>query len=123
MTAERGYVTVATAVFATAVLAFLGLVTDMGYLQWQKMRAQTAADAAAAGAGLQLLGRRRRQYCERGSKRSDQPLVRSTPPEQSSGHQRDLSPRIRARMMTQNEGHRTDRHQAGPREPETHFND
>jgi Putative Flp pilus-assembly TadE/G-like len=55
MATERGYVLVATTVFATVLLAFLGLASDVGYLQWQKMRAQTAADAAAAGAGLQLL--------------------------------------------------------------------
>ena len=55
MATERGYVMVATTVFSTVLLAFLGLATDVGYLQWQKMRAQTAADAAAAGAGLQLL--------------------------------------------------------------------
>jgi len=55
MATERGYVFVATTVFATVLLAFLGLATDVGYLQWQKTRAQTAADAAAAGAGLQLL--------------------------------------------------------------------
>jgi Putative Flp pilus-assembly TadE/G-like len=55
MAKERGYVIVATTVFATVLLAFLGLATDVGYLQWQKTRVQTAADAAAAGAGLQLL--------------------------------------------------------------------
>lgn len=55
MAKERGYVMVATTVFATVLLAFLGLATDVGYLQWQKTRVQTAADAAAAGAGLQLL--------------------------------------------------------------------
>jgi len=55
MAGERGYVLVATTVIATALLAFLGLATDVGYLQWQKLRAQIAADAAATGAGLQLL--------------------------------------------------------------------
>jgi hypothetical protein len=52
---ERGYVLVATTVFATVLLAFVGLAIDVGYLQWEKTHAQMAADAAAAGAGLQLL--------------------------------------------------------------------
>jgi hypothetical protein len=52
---RRGYVLVATTVFLPALVAFLGLAIDVGYLQWQKIHAQMAADAAAQGAGLQLL--------------------------------------------------------------------
>jgi hypothetical protein len=52
---RRGYVIVATTVFLPALVAFLGLAIDVGHLQWQKIHAQMAADAAAQGAGLQLL--------------------------------------------------------------------
>jgi Putative Flp pilus-assembly TadE/G-like len=55
MRKRRGYVMVATTVFLPALMAFLGLATDVGYLQWQKLHAQMAADASAQGAGLQLL--------------------------------------------------------------------
>jgi Putative Flp pilus-assembly TadE/G-like len=55
MPARRGYVIVASTIFVTVLLAFVGLATDVGYLQWQKIHAQTAADAAAQGAGLELL--------------------------------------------------------------------
>ncbi|MBV9746983.1 MAG: hypothetical protein JO099_24745 [Acidobacteriia bacterium] len=55
MAAKRGYVLVASTVFLTVLMAFLGLATDVGYLQWQKIHAQIAADAAAQGAGLELL--------------------------------------------------------------------
>ncbi len=37
-----------------ALLGFLGLTVDVGYLQFQKRRIQSAADAAAAGAAFQL---------------------------------------------------------------------
>jgi hypothetical protein len=55
MRKRRGYVMIAATVFLPALMAFLGLATDVGYLQWQKIHAQMAADAAAQGAGLQLL--------------------------------------------------------------------
>jgi hypothetical protein len=55
MRKRRGYVLIAATVSLPALMAFLGLATDVGYLQWQKIHAQMAADAAAQGAGLQLL--------------------------------------------------------------------
>jgi Putative Flp pilus-assembly TadE/G-like len=55
MRKRRGYVIVAATIFLPALMAFLGLATDVGYLQWQKIHAQMAADAAAQGAGLQIL--------------------------------------------------------------------
>jgi uncharacterized membrane protein len=50
----RGYVFVTTAICAAVLIEFVGLAADVGYLQWQRLRAQTAADAAAAGAMFQL---------------------------------------------------------------------
>ncbi|HLI83790.1 MAG TPA: TadG family pilus assembly protein [Bryobacteraceae bacterium] len=46
---------IAATVALPALMAFLGLATDVGYLEWQKVHARLAADAAAQGAGLQLL--------------------------------------------------------------------
>ena len=43
-----------SAVSLTVLLGFLGLTVDVGYLQFQKRRIQSAADAAAAGAAFQL---------------------------------------------------------------------
>ncbi len=51
---RRGFVFVATTLSASVLLAFVGLAVDVGYLQWQKLRAQTAADAACMGAVLEL---------------------------------------------------------------------
>ncbi len=50
----RGYVFVTTAICAAVLIEFVGLAADVGYLQWQRLRAQTAADAAAAGGMFQL---------------------------------------------------------------------
>ena len=36
------------------LIEFVGLAADVGYLEWQRLRAQAAADAAAAGAMFQL---------------------------------------------------------------------
>jgi hypothetical protein len=51
---ERGFVGITTALVITGMLAFTGLAFDVGYLQWSKMGAQAAADAAAMG-GLREL--------------------------------------------------------------------
>jgi Flp pilus assembly protein TadG len=47
---ERGFITVAYAAMLTAIMGFTGLAVDVGYLQYQKRRIQSAADAAAMGA-------------------------------------------------------------------------
>jgi len=54
MRQRRGFALVATTLFAAVLVAFVGLAIDVGYLQWQKLRAQTAADAAANGAVLEV---------------------------------------------------------------------
>ena len=51
---EKGYILLTSAVSLTVLLGFLGLSVDVGYLQFQKRRIQSAADAAAAGAAFQL---------------------------------------------------------------------
>jgi hypothetical protein len=51
---SRGFVGITTALVITGMLAFTGLVFDVGYIQWSKMNLQTAADAAAMG-GLREL--------------------------------------------------------------------
>jgi len=51
---ERGYILLTSAVSLTVLLGFLGLGVDVGFLQFQKRRIQSAADAAAAGAAFQL---------------------------------------------------------------------
>lgn len=51
---KRGFVAVTTALVITGLLAFTGLAFDVGYLQWSRMSAQAAADAAAMG-GLREL--------------------------------------------------------------------
>jgi hypothetical protein len=53
-TREKGYILLTTAVSITVLLGFLGLSVDVGFLQFQKRRIQSAADAAAAGAAFQL---------------------------------------------------------------------
>jgi len=50
----RGYVFVTTSICAVVLVEFVGLAADVGYLQWQRLRAQSAADAAVAGAMFQL---------------------------------------------------------------------
>jgi hypothetical protein len=56
---ERGYILLTSAVSLTVLLGFLGLAVDVGYLQFQKRRIQSAADAAAAGAAFQLAAQAR----------------------------------------------------------------
>src|SRR5437660_16345 len=51
---ERGFIALTYAVVAVVLLGFAGLAIDVGYMQWNKRRAQTAADAAAMGALRQL---------------------------------------------------------------------
>ena len=51
---ESGFVLVTTALGIIVLLGFLGLAVDVGFLQYQKRRIQSAADAAAIGAALQL---------------------------------------------------------------------
>src|SRR5882724_2811531 len=46
---QRGVVILMTVGFLFVLLGFLGLAFDVGFLQWQRRRAQTAADAAAMG--------------------------------------------------------------------------
>src|SRR5262245_64354971 len=54
---KRGIVVLAAAGLIFVLLAFLGLAFDVGYLQWCRRRAQTAADAAAiAGAWAVQMG-------------------------------------------------------------------
>ena len=51
---QRGYILLTSVASLTVLLGFLGLTVDVGYLQFQKRRIQSAADAAAAGAAFQL---------------------------------------------------------------------
>jgi hypothetical protein len=51
---EKGYILITSAASILVLLGFLGLTVDVGYLQFQKRRIQSAADAAAAGAAFQL---------------------------------------------------------------------
>jgi Flp pilus assembly protein TadG len=51
---EKGYILVITAVSAVALMAFVGLAVDTGYLSWVRRREQTAADTAAMAAMLDL---------------------------------------------------------------------
>ncbi len=51
---DRGYILIVTALSAVALIAFVGLAADSGYLSWVRRRAQTAADAAAMSASLAL---------------------------------------------------------------------
>ena len=50
----RGFVGITTALVITGMLAFTGLVFDVGYIEWAKMGLQSAADAAAMGALREL---------------------------------------------------------------------
>src|SRR5438876_4619844 len=48
---ESGFLLLVAAGLMFVLLAFVGMAFDVGYLQWSRRRAQTAADAAAlAGA-------------------------------------------------------------------------
>ncbi len=49
---ESGFVLITGALSSVTLLAFLGLAVDVGYLETEKLRVQTAADAAAAGAAI-----------------------------------------------------------------------
>ena len=51
---RRGFILITAILSMVALLAFLGLAVDVGYLEYQKTRMQTAADAAAVG-GVQEL--------------------------------------------------------------------
>jgi hypothetical protein len=46
---NRGYVLISMAAVMLSLLGFAGLVVDVGYLEYYKRKAQTAADAAAQG--------------------------------------------------------------------------
>lgn len=50
----RGFVGITTALVIVGMLAFTGLVFDVGYIEWSKMNLQTGADAAAMGALREL---------------------------------------------------------------------
>src|ERR1700693_4142740 len=51
---EKGYILLTSALSIFVLLGFVGLAVDVGFLQFQKRRIQSATDAAAAGAALQL---------------------------------------------------------------------
>src|SRR5438874_7303475 len=54
---NRGFVLPMAVGMMFVLLAFVGLAFDVGYLQWQRRRAQTAADAAAVdGAWAKVTG-------------------------------------------------------------------
>src|SRR3954469_11449528 len=44
---EKGIILLAATAMIFVLLAFVGVALDIGYLQWSRRRAQTAADAAA----------------------------------------------------------------------------
>jgi Flp pilus assembly protein TadG len=52
---RRGFVLVTMLLSMVALLAFVGLAIDVGYLQYQKTSMQTAADAAALGGVQELI--------------------------------------------------------------------
>lgn len=49
---ESGFVLMTGVIACVTLFAFLGLAVDVGYLETQKLRVQTAADAAAAGGAV-----------------------------------------------------------------------
>ena len=51
---ESGFVLVMTSAAMIMLLAFVGLAVDVGYLQFQKRRVQSAADAAAQGGAWEI---------------------------------------------------------------------
>src|ERR1051326_5191317 len=50
---ERGFILIAGTLMILVCVLFLGVGFDAGYLEYQKRRMQTAADAAAVGAALE----------------------------------------------------------------------
>src|SRR5216683_5895109 len=46
---NRGYVLLAMAAVMVGLMGFVGLVVDVGYMEYYKRKAQTAADAGAQG--------------------------------------------------------------------------
>ncbi len=52
---ERGATLVTTAIFATAIVVFVGFVADAGVMMYQRTRMQVAADAAALAGAKALL--------------------------------------------------------------------
>src|SRR3954466_896325 len=52
---RRGSILLLASGMMFVLLAFVGLAFDVGYLQWSRRRAQTAADAAAAAAAWAVL--------------------------------------------------------------------
>jgi hypothetical protein len=57
LSGDRGVVLIAAAGLVFVLLAFVGLAFDVGYLQWQRRRAQSAADGGAmAGAWARVSG-------------------------------------------------------------------
>jgi len=50
----RGFVGITSALVIVGMLAFTGLVFDVGFIEWAKMNLQTGADAAALGALREL---------------------------------------------------------------------
>ncbi|HYZ86124.1 MAG TPA: pilus assembly protein TadG-related protein [Bryobacteraceae bacterium] len=53
-TKQRGVILILLAMMITVLLGFLGLAIDVGFMMWMRRRAQTAADAAAITAVLEL---------------------------------------------------------------------
>lgn len=51
---DRGFVGVTAALVIIGMIAFAGVVFDVGYIEWSKMNLQTAADSAAMGALREL---------------------------------------------------------------------
>ena len=51
---RSGFMLITSALSILVLGGFLGLAVDVGYLQYQKRRIQSAADAAAQGAAIQL---------------------------------------------------------------------
>src|SRR5438874_2757739 len=52
---RRGTILLIAAGMMFVLLAFVGLAFDVGYVQWGRRRAQTAADAAALAGALNFL--------------------------------------------------------------------
>lgn len=51
---ERGSVALLSAISMVALLGFAGMAVDVGYLQWTRLRIQTAADAAVQSAAIEV---------------------------------------------------------------------
>jgi hypothetical protein len=52
---RAGYVLITSAATIIGLLGFIGMGLDVGYFEYQKRKAQTAADAAATGAAQELM--------------------------------------------------------------------